>query len=371
MKILILTSRFGMGHFSAAKAIEQKLYSILNERDELKIVDIFEYSYGDLSQFIYKSYQTFIHKGAALYNLAYKKATRGNHQSGTLRKIYRKLKQEMIKLFLQEQADIVISTYSVASMLASDCKKELAKNFLLITAITDVSPHDSWVNEGTDHYLVADEQSREYLLKMGVPVRTITVSGMPVAKSFEQHLHKRNTKSPNQKEKRLLLMGGGLGLLPHSIAFYRALNKLRDVKTTVITAKNERLYKKLAGRFEQIEVLGYCEEMASRMEQADLLLTKSGGITTFEAICSKTPLMIFKPFLEQEISNAQLIRQKGIGIVLDQGPQQAEEAICEIERLLRDFRTQLKMREKMAQICKDWQKDAIIDLVQSHRTASA
>ncbi|MDO5061661.1 MAG: glycosyltransferase [Peptostreptococcaceae bacterium] len=371
MKILILTSRFGMGHFSAAKAIEQKLHSILNDRDELKIVDIFEYSYGDFSQFIYKSYQTFIHKGAPLYNLAYKKATRGNHQSITLRKIYRKLKQEMTQLFLQEQADIVISTYSVASMLASDCKKELESDFLLITAITDVSPHDSWINEATDHYLVADEQGRDYLCRMQVPAEIITISGMPVAKSFEQHLHKRNTKSPDQKEKRLLVMGGGLGLLPHSTAFYRALNDLKDVKTTVITAKNEKLYKKLAGRFEQIEVLGYCEEMANLMEKADLLLTKSGGLTTFEAICSKTPLMIFKPFLEQEVTNARLVSEKGIGIVLEQGPEQAEEAINEIERLLRDFHAQLKMREQMAQLCKGWQKDAIIDLVQAHRTASA
>ncbi|MDO4711760.1 MAG: glycosyltransferase [Peptostreptococcaceae bacterium] len=367
MKILLLTGKFGMGHFTAAQALEQKIRPILEKKDELYLVDIFEHTYGDFAELIYKSYRTFIHKGAPLYNMAYKKATQGFENSAVLSKIYRSLQEAISRLLSSERPDLVISTYSVASMLVSDYKIETGASFVSVTAITDVSPHDSWVNKATDHYLVADEQSREYLYLKQVPREKITISGIPVTKKFEEYLFKRNRRSADPKEKRLLVMGGGLGLLPRSIAFYRELNDLKEVKTTVVTAKNESLFKKLRGRFENIEVLGYRQDIFSMMRQADLLLTKAGGISTFEAICTRTPLIVFRPFLEQETANAKLILQHRIGIVLEQGLERADEAILSIERLLKNNRERQHMRERMAQLSKEWDINAIVSLIQDQK----
>ena len=49
-----------------------------------------------------------------------------------------------------------------------------------------------------------------------------------------------------------------------------------------------------------MRIIGYTNEVDKYMKEADLILTKSGGITTFEAIYSETPMYIVTPFLSQE-----------------------------------------------------------------------
>ena len=69
-------------------------------------------------------------------------------------------------------------------------------------------------------------------------------------------------------------------------------------------------------KYPQMEILGLIEDVEVYMKRADLLVTKAGGVTTFEAIASNTPLYILKPFLEQEFGNAKYIEEHNIGRVL-------------------------------------------------------
>ena len=69
-------------------------------------------------------------------------------------------------------------------------------------------------------------------------------------------------------------------------------------------------------RFPQVDVIGYTTNVDYYMRKADLIVTKSGGITTFEAINIGTPLYILKPFLVQEIGNAKYIEKNNIGRIM-------------------------------------------------------
>lgn len=64
-------------------------------------------------------------------------------------------------------------------------------------------------------------------------------------------------------------------------------------------------------RYEDVEVLGYTENISRYMRGADLVITKAGGITLFEILHSQVPLFVIHPFLEQEM-NKQGMRQKRI-----------------------------------------------------------
>ena len=56
------------------------------------------------------------------------------------------------------------------------------------------------------------------------------------------------------------------------------------------------------------DILDCTEDAMKRyMAQADLILSKPGGITLFETICSELPLLAFSPFLQQEINNSRLL----------------------------------------------------------------
>ncbi len=55
--------------------------------------------------------------------------------------------------------------------------------------------------------------------------------------------------------------------------------------------------------------------MQDLIKEYDLMLTKPGGATLFEAIHSQTPIIVKLPKVGQEIENAKFIVDKGIGII--------------------------------------------------------
>lgn len=84
------------------------------------------------------------------------------------------------------------------------------------------------------------------------------------------------------------------------------------------------------------------------MKRADLLVTKSGGITMFEAIHTQTPLYIINPFLIQEIENAKYIEEARIGRVIWSSKRQ--EVTRDILELLENREDQQRIKDNMKNI---------------------
>ena len=91
------------------------------------------------------------------------------------------------------------------------------------------------------------------------------------------------------------------------------------------------------------EVIGFTQKVAQYMARADLLLTKAGGITTFEAIHTGTPMCLLRPFLMQEEANAAYIEQQGFGKVLWDKGKEASEVLS----LLRDPEALEDMKQRI------------------------
>ena len=76
------------------------------------------------------------------------------------------------------------------------------------------------------------------------------------------------------------------------------------------------MYEELKSKYKNINVIGYTNKINEYMRNADLIVSKSGGITLFEAIYSETPIYVVNPFLMQEVKNARFIEERGIGQVV-------------------------------------------------------
>ena len=66
MNVLILTGRFGMGHLSAAQALQEQLQQDGHQAD---IVDLFEYALPDAAPAMYRAFNLLVTFGGAFYNL--------------------------------------------------------------------------------------------------------------------------------------------------------------------------------------------------------------------------------------------------------------------------------------------------------------
>ena len=59
-------------------------------------------------------------------------------------------------------------------------------------------------------------------------------------------------------------------------------------------------------------MVGFTDRVYDYMAQADLMLTKPGGITVFESIFAELPLLLWEPFLQQEKNNARFLLRAGL-----------------------------------------------------------
>lgn len=328
MNILILSGKFGMGHWIAAESLQQQLLRGFPEA-AVEVVDFPAYAMPKLSQAMYKGFNLMVFHGSSIFNTYYKFTSLGHSDARPIMEgtFFNRLSE----LFGEKHPDVVLATHPLCAQLVSRFKEKMNLELPLITCITDVTAHPEWINRNTDCYLVPSGEVRQKLAEKGVNPESVCVTGIPVREEFRQLSHDNMKKG-----KELLIMGGGLGLLPKDVQFYETLNALPEVHTTIITGHNRKLYERLRGRWEHIQVIGYADRVWDHMAKADLIVTKPGGITLFEAIFARVPVFTWQPVLLQEKNNARWMKEQGIGWVAEHVncAEEIRELILDESRLL-------------------------------------
>lgn len=363
MNVLILTGKFGMGHLAAACSLRQQLLQGFPNA-AVTVEDFPAYVLPNASAAIYKIFDLVVTHGSHLFNTYYKLTALGHADA----------RPPMEGLFLDKLAellemrrpDVVIATHPLCAQIVSRLKEEVVRkenrclDLPLITCITDVSSHPEWINRNTDCYLVPSSEVGRNLEQKGVSAARICVTGIPVREEFRRLAEKRAAINPeNRKGTELLIMGGGLGLLPGNQSFYDALHRIPNVHITVITGHNEKLFRKLAGCWENVQLLGYVDRVWEYLMTADMIVTKPGGITLFESIYAKVPIFVWPPSLCQECSNARWILEQGIGWV-------AERKDCaeDIRKILTDKMSLVRAAACMEQVQRQLEAEAVSRLME-------
>lgn len=303
MRVLVLTGRFGMGHYCVAGAVREK---IKNEfpHASVVLVDIVEALMPSLKDMIYKNFSQIAGGYLRFYNFM------GKHMGKICAAPMKNVFVPGIEAILKRQKpDVVFSTLPMSTQYVAAYKKRKKTSLPLYTCITDVSDGDEWMAPQCDGYFVACSEVKADLIEKGVPSEKIHVSGIPVRKNFIV------SASKEEEKKSLLIMGGGLGLINLKDDFYDVLNRDPSVSVTVITGKNKELFDELTTKYQNLTVLEYTDCVSEYLKKADMVLTKAGGSGIFEAIGTVTPMFILCPFIHHEIANARFIEERGIGCV--------------------------------------------------------
>jgi UDP-N-acetylglucosamine:LPS N-acetylglucosamine transferase len=306
MNFLVLTAKFGLGHYKVAEAIKENI-----ERNDssanVTIVDFMSFLMPKLSPYVYKCYDKLVFKNARLYNAIGKTSNRVNKLP--LKYV---VSARINKLITENNANAVIVAFPLCSQYISAYKEMTENKIPFYTCVTDIPVHNEWLADDTRLYFVACEETKKALVAKGIDPNIIRITGVPVRQEFKSADHVVTTG----KTKKLLVMGGGLGLLPGSNMLLERLASLPNVEVTVIAGKNKELQEEISGKFPSFNTIGYTDEISKYMNEADAVITKPGGVTLFEAINTCTPLYVVKPFLLQEFGNAEYIVRHNIGKVL-------------------------------------------------------
>ena len=301
MKIEIYACRFGAGHMKAAEFLQSQLSEY-----ETEIFDVPKEVFPGVASLIYRVYGNMM-KSQSLLLQCFLSLDRNKD------KIVPRLDflEECFFKWMDKKTlpDVFIASYSMVAYLLSRYKEQRRLKIPLVTCLTDFSPHTMWINPKTDLYLVPSSFTADKLILAGVPRAKVLICGLGEGNPVVEKKQSRYL--------RILVSGGGLGLIPKEKNFYRDLKTCYGGEIRVICGRNKRLYHRLKNaRIPGIQVYGFVNNMPEHLAWADVIVGKAGGLSTFEAIQSETPILYTAPFLPQEERNAEFICQNKIGAPL-------------------------------------------------------
>jgi UDP-N-acetylglucosamine:LPS N-acetylglucosamine transferase len=194
-----------------------------------------------------------------------------------------------------------------------------------MTVVTDPSNElwRGWACPGADLTVVPNELARNQLIEWGVPPERVRIMGMPINPDFI----KPPTVSKVDFRHHLGLHGDRLTVCINAgwagggnmLAIYRELGRVRrPIQAIFLCGHNKALYEKVKKESKRCPipcaVLPFHDRMSDLMAAVDLMVTKAGGLTTFEAIARRLPMaidLITEP-MPQEAGNVKIIVEQGL-----------------------------------------------------------
>lgn len=323
MKALILSVSAGGGHIHAANAI--KSYILLNSpNSNVEIIDTLKYINPILDKVIIGSYIKTIKMTPSLFGKLYEYAENDDSLALVSSKFNEFISSKLLPLIKDFQPDIILCTHPFPAEMVSILKKKQIINVPILCILTDYSPHNFWIHEGIDSYVVSNSDMVEEMKRRNVTANKIHDFGIPIEPSFFIKYKKDKTLKElgfSKDKLTILIMGGSLGMGKISTVYENICKIDDDFQVIVITGNNSKLYSELNSLKESCnkptKIIGYTKEVNKYMQVSDLLITKPGGITITEALATQLPIALFSPIPGQEEKNADFLLKHNLAIDLD------------------------------------------------------
>jgi len=193
----------------------------------------------------------------------------------------------------------------------------------VFAATTDFDVHSLWVDPIVRRYFVFSEESKWQLQSKGVDEERISVAGIPILAEFTRRRRAALVRSELQIPKdnfTILVLSGGFGIgrideIVRAVLGEIELVSRRPVTILVVCGKNkpamERLSNVKTSSRITLRVFGFVRNMHELMDAADVLISKSGGLTSSEALAKHLPMLIVDPIPGQESRNADVLVEQG------------------------------------------------------------
>ncbi len=242
---------------------------------------------------------------------------------------------------------VVVSVHPLTQHIFARVLKELklADRIPLVSVVTD--PYygfwKGWACDDVTLYLVASEEARQQLIDYGIAPQRIKVSGMPVHPKFaypdEEAARAARRALGLDPEKFTVFVNAGWeggGNIPQ--IFRELVRGQLEVQAIFLAGKNEELRADAESMALEapfpIKVIGYSEHVEQLMSAANVMISKLGGLTTFEAFACRVPIIadVITDPMPQEAGTANLLVKRGAGVLL----QRATDVVPVIRRMVED-----------------------------------
>jgi len=330
--IVILFSDTGGGHRAQGSAIQEALAARYGAEARVKMVDGLKlyapYPFNRLPE----AYPGLIaHR--RLWQYAYNLIDEPRRYLPITRLIWPLARPGTLRLLRDYRADAYVAVHpAYLTPLLSALRPPRPP---VITVVTDpVTVHAVWCHPEVDLYIAETEMARDSLVLKGVAPGRVHVTGLPVAAQFcapaEDKAKLRARLGWGTSRPVVLVVGGGEGMGPVSEIARAISSSGLDCELAVVAGRNQALRASLEAAAWNVpmHVYGFVTEMPDFMRAADVLVTKAGPATIWEAFNAGLPMVLYDYLPGQELGNVTYVEQSGAGR-LALGPQAVVGALRE------------------------------------------
>lgn len=309
-RVLVVYSRVGGGHLSAARALVAELES--SGHATAQLVD----AYLDCGRF-----------PTTLFPAVYARLARAHPQLWSM--VYHRstgldprivlgpfLKSGLKRQVAATRPDVVVSVLpAINGLLAIAAHAGGARMEVVLTDWHSVHPF--WVAPGVDQYTVPSDSARLDCIRVGASSASVDVVGIPVRREFVAPVDRpvaraRLSDLGLEVDKFTILAMVGAEGSPRALANIARLARLDvDAQVLVICGHNEglRRYVERMPNGLPLRAVGFVDDVAGLMRACDLLVTKAGGVTLAEAFCCGVPVVVHDVLPGQETGNLEYMLQ--------------------------------------------------------------
>ena len=319
-RVLVLSSSAGHGHVMAAHAVAGAM------RRRHPTIDVSELDaltkiagwYGRTYRRVYLSLAD---KAPLAWRALYTMTDSGGSPTGSV--LTRVAGQSLLRACLRWQPHVIVSTHFLGPEILGRAVRQGKLLSKLDLVITDHDVHRMWYSPEVRRYYVASELVKARLsLRYGVPEERILVTGIPVRREFTEKPDLAGARAElglDPARPVVLFMSSGFTPGPIRKSILGVWQERPDAQILAVCGRNARLRRAIdalprpAGGV--LRAIGFTEEPWKVIAVADLVITKSGGITTAECTTLGKPLVISACIPGQEERNVDALQEAGAAVL--------------------------------------------------------
>ncbi|HEV7844050.1 MAG TPA: glycosyltransferase [Pyrinomonadaceae bacterium] len=323
-KVLVLSAPAGAGHMRAAQAVERAINEA-NAAREVRHVDTLEYTNKLFRRLYARAYLDMVNKTPELLGWLYDYLDKPWERERRRLALDKLNTRPFVKMLREYQPDIIVCTHFLPAEIVSWLKAKERITSRQTIVVTDMDVHAMWLCHHYEQYFVALDETREHMIRLGIPPEKLTVSGIPIDPVFAVEKDKREMRRKHGLREEgwtILVSAGGFGVGPIEHLFQSLLELRHEAQAIVVCGRNEELRARMermaknltAGARVNLKPIGYTTEMDEYMAASDVVLGKPGGLTTSEALARGLVMVIVNPIPRQEERNSDHLLEEGVAI---------------------------------------------------------
>jgi len=320
-KILILTGDAGLGHRSAAEALEKAFNKRYSDQCEVTVHN--PLNHPDIPDVIRQSqsdYDEIVKAIPELYRLSYEVSDSELPVSLMEEGFTLMLLDVMRQIMDERQPEIILTTYPIYAAPLSALQDSGELEAPTISTVTDlVTVHHVWFNKGLTRLTVPTEVVRQKALEAGLQPEQVVLTGIPVDPDIH-NLKQRETPTVRKAlgwaaETTTLLVAGSPRVVSLMDIMAAIDSSNLQIQFVLVAGGNEGLFNQFQNTNwkHPAKVYDFVDTMPKFMRASDLIMSKAGGLIVTESLASGLPLMLVHMLPGQERGNVDYVQDHDAG----------------------------------------------------------